>query len=251
MIAACLKKARDAALAKNGAEQERWLAEARAAGAKPADILAFTKDLAGSRQKAAQAESERNLALARERLRDGRLTDPAQDSAAFYLALLQAADPANAALAEAGHELSGKLLERARAAAGTGRSADADLAQARRWGASDKDIAAVQALQSQPKSAGADQATLLANLKRLRAPPPDYPENAYNQHISGSVTVQFTVGTSGDTRDIRVIEATPPGVFDRAAINAVKHWRYAPMLVNGGPVEVPAVKTLIRFELPK
>ncbi|HEX4387357.1 MAG TPA: energy transducer TonB [Steroidobacteraceae bacterium] len=251
LIAACLKKARDAALAKNGAEQERWLAEARSAGAKSADILAFQKDLTGSRQKAAQAESERNLALARERLRDGRLTDPAQDSAAFYLAQLQAADPANAALAEASHELSGKLLERARGAAGSGRGADADLAQAKRWGASDKDIAAVQALQGQPKNAGADPATLLASLKRLRASPPDYPDNAFNQHISGSVTVQFTVDGNGDTRDIRVIEATPPGVFDRAAINAVKHWRYAPPVVNGAPVDVPGVKTLIRFELPK
>jgi protein TonB len=65
------------------------------------------------------------------------------------------------------------------------------------------------------------------------------------------VTVQFTVDGNGDTRDIRVIEATPPGVFDRAAINAVKHWRYAPPVVNGAPVDVPGVKTLIRFELPK
>jgi outer membrane biosynthesis protein TonB len=39
-------------------------------------------------------------------------------------------------------------------------------------------------------------------------------------------------------------------VFDQAAINAVKHWRYAPMVVDGAAVEVP-VKTRMRFELPK
>jgi outer membrane biosynthesis protein TonB len=39
-------------------------------------------------------------------------------------------------------------------------------------------------------------------------------------------------------------------VFDNAAVYAVKHWRYAPTLINGTPVEVP-VKTLMRFELPK
>ena len=251
LIAACLKKARDAALAKNTPEQERWLNEARAAGAKSADIAAFQKDLVGSRQRAAQAESERTLALVRERVRDGRLTDPATDSAAFYLAQLQASDPANAGIADASRELSAKLLERARLAAGSGRAVDADLAQAKRFGAGAADIAAVQALQNQPKSAAADPAALAAGLKRLRAPPPDYPDNAFNQKISGAVTVQFTVDARGETRDIRVVEANPPGVFDRAAISAVKHWRYAPVLVNGAPVEVPGVKTLIRFELPK
>ena len=54
----------------------------------------------------------------------------------------------------------------------------------------------------------------------------------------------------GEPRDVHVIEATPPGIFDQAAITAVKRWRYAPLLVNGAAVEVP-VKTRMRFELPK
>jgi periplasmic protein TonB len=95
-----------------------------------------------------------------------------------------------------------------------------------------------------------DAATLAASLKRLRTTPPDYPESALAQHVAGSVTVQFTVDVNGEPRDIHVIEATPPGVFDRAALTAIKHWRYAPLIVNGTAVEVP-VKTLVRFELPK
>lgn len=70
------------------------------------------------------------------------------------------------------------------------------------------------------------------------------------QHITGSVTLEYTVDTRGETRDIHVVEATPPSVFDQAAISAVKHWRYAPMIVNGSAVEVP-VKARMRFELPK
>jgi protein TonB len=62
--------------------------------------------------------------------------------------------------------------------------------------------------------------------------------------------LEFTVSTSGEPRDVHVIEATPPGIFDQAAISAVKRWRYAPLLVNGAAVEVP-VKTRMRFELPK
>jgi TonB family protein len=247
---AYLRKAREAALAKNTADEERWLSEARGAGMKAADISAFQRDLTSTRLKATQAESERNLQAARDRMRDGRLSDPAQDSAAFYLTQLQASDPNNPALADAGHELAAKFLDRARTAVAAGKPADADLAQARRWGADPKDLQAVQQ-QAAPKNAGMpDAATLAASLKRLRTTPPDYPESALAQHVAGSVTVQFTVDVNGDPRDIHVIEATPPGVFDRAALTAIKHWRYAPLIVNGTAVEVP-VKTLVRFELPK
>jgi TonB family protein len=252
LVGAELRKAREAALARNGAEQDRWLTEARAAGAKSADISAYQRDLVSAQKKAAQAENERLGQLARERLREGRLTDPAQDSAAGYLAQLQTADPNNPGLADAGHELAGKLLERARASVLAGRPADTDLALARRWGADPRDVSAVQQLQGQPKQRGAavDPASLAANLKRVRAPAPDYPESALNQRITGSVVLEYTVDTRGETRDIHVVEASPPGVFDQAAMNAVRHWRYVPMVVNGSAIDVP-VRTRVRFELPK
>jgi TonB family protein len=252
LIAADLRKARDAGLARNSVEQERWLAEARAVGMKPAEAAAFQRELASSRQKALQADNDRLAQLARDRLRDGRLTDPAQDSAAWYLTQLQAADAGSAALADASRDLAGKLLERGRSAVLAGRPADADLAQARRWGADPKDIAAVQQLQA-PRSRGAavDLTALVANLKRVRAAPPDYPQAAMAQQIAGSVTLEYTVDIRGEPRDIHVVEATPPGVFDQAATNAVKRWRYAPTVVNGTAVDVPRVRTRIRFELPK
>jgi TonB family protein len=250
LLSAYLHKARDAALAKNTAEQQRWLDAARRAGLTPAEVIEFEKDVAAARQKAAQADSERMLQAARERLRDGRLTDPAQDSAAYYLTQLQSSDPGNAALADAGRALAAKLIERARAAVLAGKPADADLALAKRWGADPKDLAAVQQLQPPPPQAALDPATLAANLKRVRSAPPDYPPTALAQHVSGSVMLEFTVNVRGETRDIHVLESLPTGVFDQAAINAVKHWRYAPMVVDGAAVEVP-VKTRMRFELPK
>jgi TonB family protein len=247
---AYLKKAREAGLAKNSADEERWLTEARGLGLKAADITAFQREVAGARQKAVQADADRAVQLTRAALREGRLTDPAQDSAAWYLGQLQSSDPGNAALADAGRELSGKLLERARAALLAGKSGDADLALAKRWGADPKEVLAVQQLAPSKSRGPADAAALAPSLKRLRAPSPDYPVAALTQHLAGSVTLEFTVNTSGEPRDIHVVEATPPGVFDQAAINAVKHWRYAPLLVDGAVVEVP-VKTRMRFELPK
>ncbi len=250
LTAAYLRKAREAALAKNSADEERWLTEARGLGMKPTDVTAFQREVGGARQKAAQADVDRTLQLTRAALRDGRLTDPAQDSAGWYLGQLQSSDPGNAALADASRELSGKLLERARATVLAGKSGDADLAQAKRWGADPKDLLAVQQLAAAKTREGADPATLASRLTRLRGSPPDYPKTALAQHLTGSVVLEYTVDTDGGTRDIHVVEATPPGVFDQSALNAVKHWHYAPPRLDGAAVEVP-VRTRMRFELPK
>jgi protein TonB len=246
--AAYLRKAREAALAKNAAESDRWLNEARAAGVSATDITAMQRELVGVRAKAVQAEGDRLAQLVRDRLREGRLTDPAQDSAAYYLAQLQSADAENSAFAPLSRDLAKLLLERARAAVQAGRSADQDLGAARRLGADPRELAAVQQLAA-PR-ATPDLASLAATLKLVKSTAPEYPESALARGVSGSVLLSFTVDTRGETRDVQVLQSTPAGVFDRAAISAVKRWRYAPILVNGAAVEVPT-KTLVRFELPK
>jgi protein TonB len=249
--AAYLRKAREAAVARNAAEADRWLNEARAAGMSAADISAFQRDLAGSQAKAARAEGDRFAQLARERVRDGRLTDPAQDSAAYYLTQLQAADPDNTALLPVSRDLAKLLLERARANLQSGKSADQELAAARRFGADPKDVQAVQQSAAAPKAgSGADPATLVASLKAVRTVSPEYPQSALEKGVAGSVLLSFTVDAKGDTRDVQVLQSTPAGVFDRAAVSAVKRWRYAPVIVDGKAVEVPT-RTLVRFELPK
>jgi protein TonB len=245
--AAYLRKAHDAAIAKNSAESDRWLNEARAAGVPATDITTMQRELVGARAKAVQAEGDRLAQLVRDRMRDGRLTDPAQDSATFYLAQLQS-DAESSAVAALGRDLSRLLLERARAAVQAGRSPDQDLGAARRLGADPKDILAVQQLAA-PKAA-ADLASLAANLRLVKNVPPDYPQSALAHGVAGSVLLAFTVDTRGETRDVQVLQSTPAGVFDRAAVSAVKRWRYAPVLLNGAAVEVPT-RTLVRFELPK
>ena len=107
---------------------------------------------------------------------------------------------------------------------------------------------------SQPPAAAAarppiDPALMAERLKRIRYVPPEYPPRALQQRIAGQVVVEFVVGKDGETRDVRVESAEPAGVFDRAAISAVRRWRYEPVVIDGVPVEVPA-RTSIRFELP-
>ena len=260
---AYLRKARAAIAAKNNADMDHWLAEARAGGVSAADISAVQRDAASQRLKAAQAEEDKVAATVRDRIASGKLTDPANDNAAYYLMQLQSMDAANPAVAQLSHDLTAKLLDRARQSeiAGKPALADPDLLQAKRWGADPKDILAVQQTVPMPKpttsgsgrgaaaASGLTPSQLAQNLKRIKYLPPEFPAKALSQRVSGSVTIEYIVDTNGDPRDVRVVEATPPGVFDHAAINAVKHWHYEPVVANGVPVEVP-VRTAIRFELP-
>jgi periplasmic protein TonB len=250
LITAYLHKAREAAVAKNASDQEHWLSQAREAGMKPNEVATFQRDLANSRQKASQAEGERLMQTFRDRLGSGALTDPAQDSAAWYLSQVQTASPNDSAVAQGSHDLAGKLLERARAALLAGKSGDADLAAARHWGADAASVNAIQQLSQAKAQAPINAAALASKLKQTRTSNPEYPPSALSHHVSGSVLLTYTVDTSGVTRDVHVIEATPPGVFDTAAVNAIRRWRYAPMVVDGTAIEVP-VKTQVRFELPK
>ena len=256
LVAALLRKAREANVAKAPAEADRYIAEARASGASTADLAAYNREVAAAKQKAANAETDRYASLLRERIRDGRLTEPANDSAMYYLAMLNSSDATGATSTSVGRELSSKLIERARTAAIDGRSAqmDADLAAARRLGADPGALADVQALASQRTKTAAitprPTPSQPNKLKRVRYAPPEYPQKAFQQKLTGSVTVEFVVDVNGEPRDTRVVDADPPEVFDKAALTAVKKWRYEPVVVNNVPTEVPT-RMVIRFELPK
>ena len=78
---------------------------------------------------------------------------------------------------------------------------------------------------------------------------PEYPRTAASRGIEGYVLLEFTVTSLGSVRDPVVIDARPPGVFDRAATAASLKFRYKPRVLNGEPVDVRGVRNLIRFEL--
>ena len=61
--------------------------------------------------------------------------------------------------------------------------------------------------------------------------------------------MEFTVSKEGEPIDVRVVAADPAGAFDRAALSAVRRWRYEPVVIDNVPYEVPARAT-IRFTLP-
>jgi protein TonB len=77
---------------------------------------------------------------------------------------------------------------------------------------------------------------------------PDYPAAAKKRRTEGWVELQFLVGVDGIPRNIEVLRAQPPGMFDRAAIRAMTRWKFKPAERDGRPVEARA-KTTVGFKL--
>lgn len=255
VIDALLKQARQAGVAGQNGVESQALAAARATGASAAAIAAVQAQIQSARTQAVQSRLQQLLAEAHARLDAGELLQPANDSAAYYLNVLAAdhPDPATAAAVNQMHRaLANALVQRAEAAARAGQHAAAvtDLADARQWGASGAALNAAAVMVATPRAPTVAQLADVARaLRRTHYVPPSYPERALSRHISGEVTVQYVVDRAGRPRHVQVVTAKPATVFDRAALDAIRRWRYAPPKFHGRPVSVP-VRTLIRFVLP-
>jgi len=78
---------------------------------------------------------------------------------------------------------------------------------------------------------------------------PIYPTRAASRGIEGYVIVEFTVTSNGSVIDPVVVEAEPSTIFNSAAERAVTKWKYKPRVVDGTPVDVPGVRTMLTFRL--
>jgi protein TonB len=78
--------------------------------------------------------------------------------------------------------------------------------------------------------------------------PPNYPRRAVAAGIEGQVTLAFTITADGRVENLRVVDASPAGVFEREARRAVSRWRFKPRRENGRPVAQEVTKTL-QFQL--
>lgn len=78
---------------------------------------------------------------------------------------------------------------------------------------------------------------------------PDYPIDAEQRGIEGWVTIQFSITRAGTVENAAVVAAHPPRVFDRAALQAVRKWKYNPKILNGEAVERRGVQVTLMFQL--
>jgi len=78
---------------------------------------------------------------------------------------------------------------------------------------------------------------------------PQYPLRASERGIEGWVAVEFTISKLGTVKDPKVIGAEPSSIFDRAALKAIRKWKYNPKIEDGEPVERPGVRVKLTFDL--
>lgn len=62
---------------------------------------------------------------------------------------------------------------------------------------------------------------------------PDYPYLAQAAQIEGMVILEATVDEAGVVNDVRVLRSH--SVLDASAVDAVRQWRYEPLMLNGLP----------------
>jgi protein TonB len=89
-----------------------------------------------------------------------------------------------------------------------------------------------------------------ANVIPLVRIAPRYPMRAANRRIEGWVKVQFTITKEGKVADAVVVDSEPKHTFDRAALSAIKRWKFKAKVIEGIAFEQRA-EQLLEFKLRK
>ncbi|MGH8239753.1 MAG: energy transducer TonB, partial [Steroidobacteraceae bacterium] len=182
----------------------------------------------------------------------GILLEPPGNNAYEQLLALRAKYPASNELRIEQQQLAFVFLERTRTALAAG---DVETARAflSRVDTLVPNMDATKALQTQLAAAQQQRnfASLIVQaktLKRVREVAPSYPREAERLGVSGWVDVEFTIAPNGTTQDLVVRDAQPLRTFDEAAVDAVRRWRFEPVMRDGAAVSQRAA-VRIRFEL--
>jgi len=77
---------------------------------------------------------------------------------------------------------------------------------------------------------------------------PDYPENARMKGMEDDLVVRYFIDKKGRVRQVDILQHAAKAIFDQSAVEAIRHWRFKPLLDQGVPVEVVHELT-VRFRL--
>ncbi|HWU03496.1 MAG TPA: energy transducer TonB, partial [Novosphingobium sp.] len=77
--------------------------------------------------------------------------------------------------------------------------------------------------------------------KRIVTVNPVYPLESRRQREMGTVVLNLLLGTDGRVSEISVATSSGFARLDRAALDAVRKWRWAPTTRNGEPVMVRGI----------
>lgn len=80
-------------------------------------------------------------------------------------------------------------------------------------------------------------------------PAPIYPRRCAARGLEGYVLVRYDVNEIGAPMNVEVVDAQPPGCFERAAVSSVARYRYRPAVSNGEPMVMRGMQKQITFRL--
>jgi TonB family protein len=256
LYARLLSEGTQALAAGNAERAGYWATAADDAGADLAQVATLKERVERLRSSTTSDTLAHLSTLFNQRLAQGKLIDPETDSAKFYLAQLTEADAAHPSTQQARTAFAARLLDEA----GKARAAQ-DYPLARQWltqaRAAGADAAAVAALDAQLRALPAAPATAVPStgfvnagtLTQTHYESPRYPPAAQGHKVGGWVDVQFTVAADGSVADTSIVGAAPVGVFERSALDAVRRWRYQPVILDGRAVSQRA-RVRVVFEAP-
>ena len=192
------------------------------------------------------------LLLAAEANQRERLTVPPRRNATYYYAIARDHFPNHPGVIKQVKTYKSQILQRLEFSL-----VDGDLSQAQKWVAVLNKLGDNRAIDESiwTKGGGSGLIPLTTmsepEKKRIRAEtlllthyvPPKFPNLASEE--DGWVELEFTISSVGDPVDIRVVDADPPRVFNKSAVDALSLWRYQPIKSNGLAQEQPAVIRLI------
>jgi TonB family protein len=245
---------RKALAAGNAETAQHWIDVAADSGVSRDEITELTRE-AQRVQTTAKADAMARLALLfNQRMAQGRVLDPPADSAKYYLTQLAQSDATHPSTVLARQALANRTLDEAKAAVRR-----QDFTGARRWLAeaheAGSDEASISAVDHDLTAAvdntkRASEVVSAGNLLLAHYEPPTFPVNARERGVSGWVDVQFVVKSDGLVSDVIITGAEPVGIFEQAAVDAVRKWRYKPAQRDGHAVDQRA-RLRMKFALDK
>jgi TonB family protein len=135
-----------------------------------------------------------------------------------------------------------KELAVAAKAAGDKAAADTVAAKAKADATAAKARADAAAAKARAKMAPVRVGGQIKPPTKVKDVKPVYPAIAQSARVTGSVTIEATIGEDGKVSDAKIVRSVP--LLDQAALDAVRQWEYMPTLLNGVPVPVVTTITI-------
>ena len=266
-----LQRAEQSISSGNLSVADQLIGQLTASGADPGAVAALRRSLETHKL---DQQLQTMAAQVQSAIQSGALLDPPADNARTRLAAMRTLARAHPITLAAQHALQAALLTRVTQATHDGRFDEAQrylgaagelgnsaqLGEARHALQSAQATLAARALASARAKAAALQAAAAAPPAAAPSAPTPAPAPRYiparpvtalhanypdSTNASGFVIVEFTLELNGSASDAAVVQSDPPGVFDRAAIEAVQRGRYSTTRLHGEPTRA---RILLRFK---